>query len=94
MKFFVLFVLLYGIPWAAVSQNPESVQDPGSIIQSVKKAQESIKTINYTLERTDTLVTGDTRTMRGHAIIRVDQNDSIFGFQFEAEREGVREKSI
>ena len=94
MKLFILFILLYGIPGAAVSQNPESIQGPGSIIQAVKKAQESLKTVNYILERTDTLVTGDTRNMRGHAIIRVDPGDSIFGFEFQAEREGVREKSI
>ncbi len=69
-------------------------QDPQQVISAIRKAQASLYTLSYVLERTDTLVTGDTRVMRGHAEIRVDTNDSLFGFEFCAKREGTKGESI
>lgn len=60
-----------------------------ALIRKIKRAQESIRTISYTTERADTLVTGDTRVLKGKALIRADRKDSLFGFEFEARMEGV-----
>jgi thiol-disulfide isomerase/thioredoxin len=67
---------------------------PMEIIGKIEKAQGSIKTASYTLERTDTLVSGDTRILTGSAMIRMDKSDSLFGFEFEARRVGVHGESV
>jgi thiol-disulfide isomerase/thioredoxin len=57
-------------------------QTPKEIIARVYAAQQKLKTASYTLTRTDTLVTGDIRTMTGNAKVKKDLTDSLYGFQF------------
>ncbi|QNF34402.1 TlpA family protein disulfide reductase [Adhaeribacter swui] len=62
-------------------------EPPQAILDKVKKAQAALQTISYTMERTDTLVTGDVRTMRGKVKLQVAIQDSIFGFKFVARKD-------
>lgn len=57
-------------------------QNPKEIISKVFNAQQTLKTVSYTLVRTDTLVTGDIRTMTGSSKILIDKTDPVFGFKF------------
>ena len=93
MKLFVVFIPLFIIYTTAACQDTTS-NNSKEIIGKVIEAQELIKTVFYTLERTDTLITGDTRTMTGRVMIRVDKNDSIFGFEFGAKMEKIHGESI
>lgn len=69
-------------------------QDAQEIITRVYKAQKDLKTISYALVRTDTLVTGDVRTMTGRAKITVDRSDTIFGFKFWSILDGYNQERI
>jgi thiol-disulfide isomerase/thioredoxin len=69
-------------------------QTPASIIAGVKKAQQSIKLVSYTMKRTDTLVTGDIRSMTGSVTMKPDVNDKIFGFLFRAQLTGDTEERV
>ncbi len=57
-------------------------QSPQEIISKVFNAQQALKTVSCTLVRTDTLVTGDIRTMTGNSKILIDKTDPVFGFKF------------
>ena len=57
-------------------------QNIHDFILGVFKAQQALKTVSYTLVRTDTLVTGDIRTMTGSSKILIDKIDPVFGFKF------------
>lgn len=59
-------------------------QSPAALIEAVKKAQQNIRWVSYTMKRTDTLVTGDVRSMVGSVTMQPDQNDKVFGFLFHA----------
>jgi thiol-disulfide isomerase/thioredoxin len=63
------------------------LDDPAALIRQIRQAQQSIRTISYSAERTDTLVTGVTRVFKGRVLIRVDAKDSLFGFEFQAKIE-------
>ncbi len=76
----VLFLLLC---FSKVNSQP--VQD---LITRVKKAQKEAQSIAYTLHRTDTLVTGDTRIMTGKVEMLFSRKDTLFGFHFWAQRDG------
>lgn len=65
-----------------------SAQDPKDIVREVMKAQLALNTVSYTLERTDTLLTDDIRTMSGRVMIMTDREDSLWGFKFRAEKDG------
>lgn len=69
-------------------------QDAQEIIAGVFKAQKKLKTVSYALVRTDTLVTGDVRTMTGKAKITVDVKDTIFGFKFWSHLDGNNQERI
>ena len=77
----VFLVLLFAFPSAA--------QDARRLISDVLKSQANVKTMSYTLERTDTLLTGDVRQMRGRARLQADTSDRLFGFQFWSRRDDV-----
>ncbi len=64
------------------------------IIKGVIKAQQNLKTISYTLIRTDTLVTGDVRTMTGKSKILVDKEDNVFGFKFWSKKDNDFQERI
>jgi thiol-disulfide isomerase/thioredoxin len=65
-----------------------SAQDSKDIVREVMKAQLALSTVSYTLERVDTLLTGDIRTMSGRVMIMTDREDSLWGFKFRAEKDG------
>ncbi|MCF0074987.1 TlpA family protein disulfide reductase [Dyadobacter sp. CY261] len=69
-------------------------QDAHSIIAAVKHRQQSLTSVSYTLQRTDTLVTGDTRSMTGKAIIEFEQGEGVLGFRFWAQRDGFNQQTI
>ncbi len=74
-KLLVLIILILNVVHA-------SSQTPKEIIAKVFNAQQTLKTVSYTLVRTDTLVTGDIRTMTGSSKILIDKTDPVFGFKF------------
>jgi len=51
-------------------------------MSKVLNAQQVLRTVSFTLVRTDTLVTGDIRTMTGNSKILIDKADPVFGFKF------------
>lgn len=57
-------------------------QSPQEIMSKVLNAQQVLRTVSFTLVRTDTLVTGDIRTMTGNSKILIDKADPVFGFKF------------
>jgi thiol-disulfide isomerase/thioredoxin len=69
-------------------------QTPTTIIANVKKSQQKIKWISYTMKRTDTLVTGDIRSMTGSATMQPDQYDNVLGFLFHAQLDGDKTEKV
>jgi thiol-disulfide isomerase/thioredoxin len=69
-------------------------QTPAQIIEQVKKAQQQINIVYYKLERHDTLVTGDIRTIAGESKLTVLPTDSIFGFRFWSKRDDINSESV
>lgn len=63
-------------------------QGPDQIIKQVLQAQSQIKTVSYTLNRTDTLLTDDIRTMSGEVKMQLNKQDSILGYNFQAKKDG------
>ncbi|MBE7171717.1 MAG: redoxin domain-containing protein [Williamsia sp.] len=78
----------------AVCQGTVTNLDAHDIIRGVWKAQQSLKTVSYTLARTDTFTTGDTRRSTGKAMIRIAREDSVFGFLFLGRKDGYRGESV
>lgn len=74
-KLSVLIILILNAIYA-LSQSPQE------IISNVFKAQQALKSVSYALVRTDTLVTGTTRTMTGKCMLMIDKTDPVFGFKF------------
>lgn len=60
--------------------------NPMDVITEVCKAQTAVKSVDYSIERRDTLVTGDIRSMKGSVKISVDKSDTILGFHFWAKK--------
>ena len=69
-------------------------QTPQEIIARVNAAQQKLKTASYTVKRTDTLVSGETRTMTGSVKIKTDATDTLYGFQFWCKLDGVNVETI
>ncbi|MEO8884549.1 MAG: TlpA disulfide reductase family protein [Mucilaginibacter sp.] len=69
-------------------------QTPKEIIARVYAAQHMLKTASYSLKRTDTLVTGDTRIMTGSVKIKTDVADALYGFQFWCKLDDVNVETI
>lgn len=82
----IVLSLMYGIA---------SGQDAKDIISRVIQAQTSLKTISYTLDRRDTLLTNDVRTMSGSVKLEVDRrNENTWGFKFWAKKDGESEEKV
>ena len=64
------------------------------LISEVRKAQEALHTVEYTLQRTDTLVTGNTRTMNGKVLLQMVRQDTIYGFHFYAMQDGDNTEQV
>ena len=64
------------------------------ILNAVQNAQASINTAMYSVERTDTLVTDDIRTMSGNVIIERDNTDTLLGFRFWAKKDSDKSERI
>lgn len=72
-----------------------SGQNAKDIISRVIKAQTSLKTISYTLDRRDTLLTNDVRTMSGNVKLEIDdRNTNTMGFKFWAKKDGESEERV
>lgn len=63
-------------------------QSANDVIARVFKAQKQLKTLSYSLIRTDTLTTGDIRSMSGSVKIVADPADAFTGFKFWAKKDG------
>lgn len=59
-------------------------QTPGELISQVHGAQKSLKSISYTIQRSDTLKNGSVRSISGVVKLFVDRNDSLYGFKFRS----------
>jgi len=66
-------------------------QDVQWLIAAVRQKQATLKSLTYTLSRTDTLVTGTVRHLRGRATIRPDRADRLFGFWFRGKEDQAGE---
>lgn len=64
------------------------------LISEVRKAQEALHTVEYTLQRTDTLVTGNTRMMTGKVLLQMVRQDTIYGFHFYAMQDGDNTEQV
>lgn len=80
MKLFICVLVLL-IDLSAFGQKADK------LIADIQKAQKNLYAISYTLQRSDTFVTGDTRIIKGKAILKPLPQDSIFGFTFWAKRD-------
>src|SRR6202012_4792220 len=88
MKRPVIIFLITIIHISAFAQTPES------IIGAVKNAQQNIKWASYTMKRTDTLTTGDVRSMSGSVTLQPDTNDRLFGFLFRARLDSANNEIV
>jgi thiol-disulfide isomerase/thioredoxin len=89
MKLLITFSLGLQLVWLTVC-----AQDTHTIIAGVKHRQQSLRSVSYMLKRTDTLVTGDTRTMTGRAIIELGDIENTIGVRFWAQRDGFNQQTI
>ncbi len=71
-----------------------SGQSPQELISKVFLAQRAISTIQYTLERADTFVTGTTRVGRGEVKLKSLPADTVLGFAFWAKKDGFDAETI
>ena len=84
----IFFVIQYT---TLFSQETTKLMD---VLAKVGKAQASLQSVNYTIERTDTLVTDDVRTITGRVIISVDTADTVLGFCFWAKKDNENAEKI
>ena len=70
----------------------QSTATSSEVLAEVLKAQGALKTAEYSVERRDTLLTGDIRTMTGTVVIAVDKTDTLLGFRFWAKKHGEKEE--
>lgn len=71
-----------------------SAQTPEQVIEKVLQAQQQLQSVSYTLQRTDTFVTGDIRTITGMVKLQVELADSIFGCWFWAKRADINKSTV
>ncbi|MFN8289481.1 MAG: TlpA disulfide reductase family protein [Chitinophagaceae bacterium] len=87
MRSLLFSLLLLGAQFLAA-------QEPQEIITKVLQAQQSLRTLYYTCERQDTLVTGHVRTLKGAVQLSTLPGDTIFGFKFHAVPDRVNGECI
>lgn len=73
---------------------PALAQTPQEILEKVRQSQKMVKTISYSLERKDTLVTGTIRQFEGEVKMHSMPEDRFFGFRFWAKRNDIAQESI
>lgn len=88
MKIVILSFIVVLVQLHAYSQSAEK------LIADIQKAQRQLKTISYTLQRTDTFVTGQVRIIHGQTIMQLDAADSVFGFLFWSKRDDLERETI
>jgi peroxiredoxin len=95
MKKSVIFLFLLtssaGIFGQSVIYKPKT---SGQVISAVKKAQQSLRTVQYTLRRTDTLLSAAPRTMSGEVLIQVVPQDTVYGFHFASKQDGDNSEQV
>lgn len=91
MKTFRIFTV---VSLLFLSAQAIRAQNAPSIVTAVKQRQAALKSLSYTLQRTDTLVTGDIRTMSGQAVISVGPEENAIGFRFRARRNGFAQETV
>lgn len=91
-----LFILLSLTIYKTVcaQSKPDITLTINDIIAEVQKAQQALQTIEYTLQRTDTLVTGNTRIMTGKVLLQVIPQDTVYGFHFFAKQDGDNSEQV
>ncbi|MEJ7693590.1 TlpA disulfide reductase family protein [Daejeonella sp.] len=82
-----LFLLFY---CSAYSQDIS----PAALIKQIQQAQSALKTATYTMDRVDTLVSGDPRRMTGKVIVQTDPADTLLGFRFRAKKDNEKVEKI
>jgi|GEM_PF-2653762 len=81
LRWFSILCLLSCVLLTAQAQRPAT-----ALLQAVYAAQQQLHSASYTLHRTDTLVTGQTRQLRGCVRMRRLPADSLLGFAFWAQQ--------
>lgn len=94
MKQAILLFYVLMLYTMAVCQGTSTNRDAHDVIRAVCKAQQSLRTVAYKLERTDTFTTGTTRKITGRALIQVAREDSVFGFLFQGRKDGYHGESL
>jgi thiol-disulfide isomerase/thioredoxin len=86
---FLLLGLLSSFSFACRAQRP-----PAELLRAVYAAQRQLRYASYQLQRTDTLVSGQTRQLRGKVRLQVLPTDSLFGFAFWAQQADVAPQQV
>ncbi|MGN6494726.1 MAG: TlpA family protein disulfide reductase [Agriterribacter sp.] len=86
-KTLFLFIILN------IAQSVKS-QSADEIIQQVLASQQHIQTLAYTLQRSDTFVTGDVRITSGIVKMKAMPSDTVFGCWFWSKRDDVNAETI
>nr|WP_295924395.1 TlpA disulfide reductase family protein [uncultured Dyadobacter sp.] len=84
----------FGVFWGLLKTIAVSGQDPVDLIARIKSQQAKLRVVSYSISRTDSLVTGDVRKMKGRVRVQVDPADSLFGFIFHAERADIPQQVL
>lgn len=89
-------ILLFLALCTAVSAQPLSTSSlaPNEVITAVKKAQQSLSTLEYTIKRTDTLLSADPRILTGKVLMQVVPQDTIYGFHFFSKQDGNNSEQV
>lgn len=89
----ITLLLLFAIRVSAqsVSHKPVTANE---IIAAVKKAQTSLKTVSYTAQRIDTLLSSDPRTFSGKVLMQIVPQDTIYGFHFFSKQDGDKSEQV
>ena len=69
-------------------------QPAQNLISKVKTAQSRITAISYSLLRSDSFVSGNTRIIRGKASVKTLPGDTIFGFAFRGKRDDLNSYTV
>lgn len=87
----LLLIICTGVSAQSVSYKPVTANE---IIAAVKKAQTLLKTVAYTAQRIDTLLSSDPRTFSGKVLMQVIPQDTIYGFHFFSKQDGDNSEQV
>ncbi|ADB38804.1 TlpA family protein disulfide reductase [Spirosoma linguale] len=76
------------------SLHPLWGQDAHQLIRAVRQKQALLNQITCSINRIDTLVTGQVRQFRGQLVLRPDPTDRLFGFWFRAKQDGQADEVL